>query len=77
MDAADEETKKKKEEQKQTITREYNKQKQDIFEQALKDATVFEYNANVFKNVKLDMTEEEIKKEEENIRQLQTYLNDV
>jgi len=36
----------------------------------MKDSTVIEYNANVFKAVKLDMSAEEIKKEEENVRLL-------
>ena len=46
-------------------------------ERLVKEAPKFTFNTNVFKkNVQLDMTAEELKSEEENVKQLATYITE-
>ena len=52
-----------------------NMKKLKEVERLVKEAPKFTFNTNVFKqNVQLDMTADELKKEEENVKQLATYI---
>ena len=42
----------------------------------MKDLEKDVFNTNVFKNIKLGVTEEEIKAEEDKVKQLATFLKD-
>jgi hypothetical protein len=46
------------------------------FDKYLKEAPKFIYNTNVFKNVKFAVEDEELKKEEELVKELSTFLKD-
>jgi hypothetical protein len=47
------------------------------FDKFIKEAPKFIYNTNVFKNVKLAMPEEEIKKDEELVEGLAKFLKEI
>jgi hypothetical protein len=55
---------------------EFHRKKIMKYEELIKDHEPTKFNANVFKSVKLVMTEEELKVEEDKVRDLATYLKD-
>lgn len=55
---------------------EENLRKLKEFDKYIKEAPKFIYNTNVFKNVKLAMPEEEIKKDEELVEELAKFLKE-
>ena len=55
---------------------ELNERRQENFQSFVKDLEKDVFNTNVFKNIKLGMTEEEIKAEEDKVKQLATFLKD-
>lgn len=66
-------------EQKQQILRtrmEYQTQKMAKYDEFMKSRDPVLFNANVFKNVKLVMSEEELKAEEDKVRALATFLKE-
>jgi protein TIF31 len=58
------------------INQEYNMKKIQKFDEYLKECKSEVYNTNVFKKVKLAMSEEEIKAEEEKVRKLAVFLKE-
>ena len=46
------------------------------FEKLIKESPKIIYNTNVFKNVKLAMSEEEIKKDEDQVVEVSNFLKD-
>lgn len=55
---------------------ELNKKRQENFQNFIKDIERDVYNTNVFKKIKLAMSEEEIKAEEEKVMGLAKYLKE-
>jgi len=58
------------------VTNEFNIKKIQKFESFLKDAETFVFNTNVFKKAKFAMNDEEVKKEEDKVKELAAYLKD-
>ena len=58
------------------LNQEFNKKKIQKFEEYLKECTNEVYNTNVFKNVKLAMSADEIKVEEEKVEKLAKFLKE-
>ena len=55
---------------------ELNERRQENFQSFVKDLDKDVFNTNVFKNIKLGMTEDEIKAEEDKVKALATFLKD-
>lgn len=55
---------------------ELNKKRQTNFQNFIKDLDKEVFNTNVFKKIKLAMTDEEIKVEEDKVKALATYLKE-
>lgn len=66
-------------EQREAIVRtrnEYHAKKMQMYEEHIKSREPLHFNANVFKNVKLVLSEEELRAEEDKVRALATFLKE-